>query len=209
MRWRSGIIVILLMVVAAGGRAEEDGGETVHLRRWYIGVQLGSGDRDQWDVFARDDLPTAPVDGPGRGGALLCGHRFGDRFLLGLHLGALQYDLTGSEDRLLDIEFLFTGTVLFRERDTLQPFLRGGFGAGGAGLDYEGGMATSYGTAVVAGAGFQIRLSSRLSLEYELTARFTNYLQAEDDPDDGPEQEWNVKTTHAGWRSGLGLMIWF
>jgi hypothetical protein len=117
--------------------------------------------------------------------------------------------MTGSTDRLLDVEALMTGTVLFRERDTFQPFLRGGLGGAGLALDYEGGEAFSYGTAVVAGGGFQVRLSSRFSLEWDLTSRFTNYHEVNDDPVDAPEQEWNIKMSQTGWRSGLGVMIWF
>lgn len=209
MTWRIGILMGLLMIVAGAAQAEGEAREDVHLRRWYLGVQLGSGDRDQWDVFARDDLPPAPVESPGGGGALLFGYRFGDRFLLGLHLGVLRYEMTQSDDLINDVEALVVGTVLFRERDTFQPFLRGGFGAAGVGLDYEGGTTFSYGTAVVGGGGIQIRLSSRFSLEWELAARFTNLLEVQDNPDDGPEQGWNVKTSQTGWRSGLGLMIWF
>jgi hypothetical protein len=207
--WRTGILLALLIIVATSVQAGTDDGEAVHLRRWYLGFQFGSGDRDQWDVFARDDLPQAPVESPGRGGAFLAGYRFGDRFLLGLHLGALRYDMTGSADRLLDVETLVTGTVLFRERDTFQPFLRGGFGAAAVVLDYEGGETFSYGTAVVGGGGLQVRLSSRFSLEWELTARFTNYHEVNDDPADAPEQEWKIKMSQTGWRSGLGVMIWF
>jgi hypothetical protein len=124
-------------------------------------------------------------------------------------MGALRYDVVDEPDHVMDFEALVTGTVLFRERDTFQPFLRGGAGAGGVLVDYEGGEAYSYGMAAVAGVGFQVRLSSRFSLEWELAARFTNYYEIEDDPDDGPTIEGRVQQSHAGWRSGVGLMIWF
>jgi len=207
--WRIGILLGLLVIGATSVQAGTDDGESVRLRRWYIGGQFAWGDRDQWDVFARDDLTPDSVESPGEGGAFLFGYRFGDRFLLGLHLGTLKYIQAGSAERLRDAEFLITGTVLFRERDTFQPFLRGGLGAGGVAQTYEGGTTVSYGTAVVGGGGLQVRLSSRFSLEWELTARFTNLLEAWDNPDEGPDQEWNVKTSQTGWRSGLGVMLWF
>ena len=66
------------------------------------------------------------------------------------------------------------------------------------------------GTATILGAGFQIRLSSRFSLEWEIVGTFTNFLEVFDNPDvEDPYEDWRVKTSHMGIRNGIGLMIWF
>ena len=97
--------------------------DEVKLRRWYLGVQGNSGERDQWDVFGQEDLPPAAVVNDGGGGGLLFGYRFGGRFLLGLQLTVTGHDLIEVPEQLYDVEALVTGTVLFRERSTFQPFL--------------------------------------------------------------------------------------
>jgi opacity protein-like surface antigen len=206
---RTVILLVSWLLAAAAAQAASPDSPGPKLRRWFVGVQANGGARDDWNVFARDDFPQGTVEERGSGGTLYVGHRFGDRFLLALSMGALRYDVVDEPDHIMDFEALVTGTVLFRERDTFQPFLRGGAGGGGVLVDYEGGEAYSYGLAAVAGGGFQIRLSSRFSLEWELAARFTNYYEIEDHPDDGPAIEGRVQQSHAGWRSGVGLMIWF
>jgi hypothetical protein len=208
-RWL--ILICTAAALVSGGRAVAQDKADIKLRHWYLGVQVTAGERDRWDVFGQEGLPPVPVAERGNGGGILFGYRFGDRFLLGLQLAVTEHDLEGVAERLFDTEFLVTGTVLFRERHTLQPFLRGGFGAGGTVLESPdgAGRSTSLGTAVVAGAGFQVRLSSRFSLEWELVANFTNVREIHIDSEAGASTIGHVKISNVGWRNGIGLMIWF
>jgi hypothetical protein len=211
-RRRIGILVGLLLILVGPTTAGAEEADQVKLRKWFLGVQGNAGGRDTWDVFGEETLPPAAVDNDGNGGGVLFGYRFGDRFLLGLQLALTRHDMVGVPEELFDIEFLVTGTVLFRERHTFQPFLRGGFGAGAVNLERPGGNGntTSLGTAAIGGAGFQIRLSSRFSLEWEIAGTFTNFLEVYDHPDEGePDESWRVKTSHIGLRNGIGVMVWF
>lgn len=183
--------------------------DEVKLRRWFFGAQVASGDRDKWDVFGSPDIPPGEVSSSGGGGGIQLGYRFGGRFLLGLQLTTLEFEFTDSTDKMRDITALFTGTVLFRERDTMQPFLRGGLGGGGVVLTEPGGYTVALGTAVSAGGGLQVRLSSRFSIEIELAADFRNFQEVQDRPDGGPDTDWSVRTSHMGERLGLGVMVWF
>lgn len=205
------ILICAASALAAGGPATAQDDAEIKLRRWYLGVQGNSGERDRWDVFGQEDIPPAPVVEKGRGGGFLFGYRFGGRFLLGLQLAVTGHDLEGVPEKLYDTEFLVTGTVLFRERRTLQPFLRGGFGGGGVVLEGSGGdgHTTSLGAAVIAGGGVQVRLSSRFSLEWEIVANFTNFFEVNNNSEGGTDTTGHVKTSNAGWRNGIGLMIWF
>lgn len=216
MNGRLVILAAALLMSTGGGDAPaatpaSPGGPA--LRNWYAGLQWSAGERDRWDVFNRDDLPPAAVQRLGRGGGLVAGRRFGDRFLLGLQLTLTAHDLAGVPERLFDAEFLVAGTVLFAERAVLQPFLRGGFGGGAAVLEHPGagdGRTAALGTAAIAGGGLQLRLDSRFSLEAEAVANFTNFLEVQTHPDgDAPEEDWRVKVSQVGWRIGLGLLVWF
>ena len=183
------------------------------LRHWYIGLQVADGERNKYDVFGKEDaLPGEVLDHNAQAG-FMAGYRFGDRFLLGLQLVVVQHNLSGTEDQLFDAEALITGTVLFRQRSTFQPFLRGGFGGNSVLLlrDGNSGYLSSIGPAVVAGGGLQVRLNSRLSLEVETVATFTNFFEVHDTSDDHlwPEDSWQVRTSNYGYRIGFGVVIWF
>jgi len=212
MRWRAAILAaVTALLLAAPTTAATDAPAAVKLRRWYLCLEGTTSVRDHWDVFNRDGLPPASVNRKGEGGGFVFGRRFGGRFLLGLQLAVARHDMAGVPEDAYDIEALLTGTVLFRERDTLQPFVRGGFGAGGVAFEHagDGGATTSIGTGAVAGGGLQVRLSSRFSLEFEAVAVFTNFLEVHDNPDGGPDSDWRVKTSNVGWRTGVGVMVWF
>ena len=185
----------------------------VKLRNWYFGFQIANGERNTYDVFGRKDaLPGEVIDHYGQAG-IMAGYRFGDRFLLGFQVVAVQHKLSGTEDQLFDAEALITGTVLFRQRSTFQPFLRGGVGGTSELLlrDENAGYLTSIGTAAVAGGGFQVRVSSRLSLEMETVATFANFFEVHDNSDEQtwPEDNWQVRTSNYGYRFGFGVIIWF
>jgi len=210
MRGPAAILLILAAGLAAAPAAAAGDG-AVKLRHWYVGLQGNTSVRDQYDVFNRDGLPPAAIDRKGRGGGFLFGRRFGDRFLLGVQLAVAEHDMAGIDQKAYDVEALLTGTVLFNERGTVQPFVRGGFGAGGVALDHpdDGGATSSIGTSAIAGGGLQVRLSSRFSLELEGVGVFTNFLEVHDQPDGGPDTDWRVKTSNVGWRTGLGVLFWF
>ncbi len=203
------LLTVATCLAAAPAAAADDG--AVKLRNWYLGLQGNTSVRDQYDVFNRDDLPPSAIDRKGQGGGFLFGRRCGDRFLLGLQLAVAGHGMAGSDQKAYDVEALLTGTVLFNERGTVEPFVRGGFGAGGVALQHpdDGGATTSIGTAAIAGGGLQVRLSSRFSLELEGVAVFTNFLEVHDTPDGGPDTDWRVKTSNVGWRTGVGVMVWF
>lgn len=210
---------LLLTGATVGARAETPApadssrtADAVKLRGWYFGLQWSAGQRDHWDVFGRVGLPPAAVEDLGRGAGMLVGHRFGRRFLLGMQFTIIEHNLAGVPQKLYDGELLITGTVLFRERATLQPFLRGAFGGGGVALQQADGSGhtISVGTATVAGGGLQVRLSSRFSLEAEAVADFTNFYEVRDQDNEGnSEAEWRVDTSQMGWRIGVGVMVWF
>ena len=205
-------VVLLGPLAATAARAADHDDGAVRLRGWHLGVQWTAGDRDRWDVFGRDDLPPAAVGEQGRGFGLQIGRRLGGRFLLGLQLAATKHDLAGLDQDLVDVEFLVTGTVLFRERSTLQPFVRGGFGGAGVVLEETETMPSTnaIGTAAVAGGGLQIRLGSRVSLEFEAVGTVTNVLEVNTERlGELPGEDWRVKTSHVGWRGGVGAMLWF
>lgn len=209
---------LMAMILAGAAVADtaagssDDGRGGVKLRNWTCGLQLSSADRDRWDVFGRDGLPPAEVEGPGGGIGLHLGRRLGGRFLLGLAFSFAEHDLPGLPQKIHDGDLLFTGTVLFNERATLQPFLRGGLGGGAVMVvDQDDDHRTiALGPATVAGGGVLVRLSSRFSLEFEAVARVTNYLEVHvDEGDQTGETQWRVKTSHVGWRIATGLAVWF
>ncbi len=205
--------IVLLVVVIAMPGVNPCAASEEELRGWYFGWQMSAGQRNRYDVFGWEGLPTGTVEEPGRGNGLMVGHRFGERFLVGLQIVFSQHHISGNNDHIYDGEALVSGTVLFRQRDTFQPFLRGGFG-GGAELiifDEVSGEAVSYGTAAVAGGGLQVRLGDRFSLELETMATFSNFFEVSDKADNKPwpEDIWQVRTSNYGMRVGLGLLVWF
>jgi len=203
--------VLLVLALAAPAQADDAGGPV--LRNWYLGVQGVNTWRSNFDVFGRSELRPGKVEDRGRGGGLVFGRRFGDRFLLSLQVLGATHDIADSDEDIADVEALVTGTVLFRETSTVQPFLRGGFGGGGEvlALGPDAGHVLSFGTATIAGGGVQIRLSSRFSLEFETVATFTNFLQVEDESaeDLWPEEDWQVRVSNQGWRTGTSIIVWF
>lgn len=205
------------LLLADAGRAVEapsaaapDG--AVKLRGWFLGAQAAAGGRDHWNVFGRDLLPPAPVADPSGGFGVHFGRRCGARFLLGLQLCVIAHDLEGLTEQLYDLELLLTGTVLFNAYGALQPFVRGGFGLGVVATENTEELpdTVAVGTAAIAGAGLQVRLSSRFSLEAEAAANFSNFFEVHTDRDGMTgEKDWRVRTSQVGWRVGLGMMIWF
>lgn len=208
---RLGWAALLILTLAAPAPAAAAEGPV--LRNWFLGVQGVNTRRTEFDVFGRTELPDGDADDRGRGGGFVFGRRFGDRFLLGLQVLGAKHTIADSDQDITDVEALITGTVLFRETSTVQPFLRGGFGGGGEVLELgpDAGHVVAFGTAAIAGGGVQIRLSSRFSLEFETVATFTNFLQVEDDSADDlwPEDDWQVRVSNQGWRTGTSLSIWF
>ncbi|MBE0566104.1 MAG: hypothetical protein IH621_09115 [Krumholzibacteria bacterium] len=204
--------LLLLMAGAAGVRAADGtaASDPVKLRGWYLGLQGTSGARDRWDVFNNDDLPPAAVQDVGRGFGLQLGHRFGGRFLLGLHFAVQEHDLAGLPQKLHDVELLFAGTVLWNERGTLQPFARGGLGGSAVAVDRAGGHIIAIGTAATAGGGLQVRLGAGFALEAEAALTFANLLEVRDQDSDGAtDDDWRVKASQVGWRTGVGVVVWF
>ncbi len=203
-RWLPGLLLALL--VAAPAIADE-----VELRSWHFGLQGVRGGRDGFDVFGRDDLNLGEVEESGRGGGFFLGRRFGDRFLLDLQVATTRHGLDGEADRVLVVDGLVTGTVLFHERATFQPFVRGGFGGGITVFEFpdDGGNVAALGMAAIAGGGFQLRASSRISFEFEGVATFTNFLEAQDERDGAIERDWQVRVSQVGWRVGTGVVFWF
>ncbi len=204
------VLMTIAMVLPEPGRCSTS---EVKLRGWYFSWQTATGQRSRYDVFGKEQLPTGMVEEKGWGAGILLGHRFGDRFLLGLQVVYAQHDISGGNDQLVDAEALITGTVLFRQTSTLQPFLRGGFGASSEIVVYDAvsGKVVSYGTAAIAGGGLQVRLSSRFSLELETVATFANFLEVNDSSELNPwtEEKWQVRTSNYGLRIGLGVVVWF
>lgn len=211
------ILAIALVVAFPALGADETGAsagtsQDVKLRGWTFGLQWSAGDRDRWDVFGRDGLPPAVVEGPDSGFGAHVGRRFGGRFVLSLAFSLCEHALTGAPEKLLDGELLLTGTVLFNERGTLQPFVRGGLGGGALALEQPDAdqPTVAVGPAAIAGGGLHVRLNSRFSLELEAIARVTNFLEVRDEGGHATgEEDWRVKTSHVGWRIGTGLAIWF
>lgn len=210
---RSALMALAALLVL--GAALPAAGEQPRLRRWQVGLQAVTTERDQFDVFAVPDIPAAAVESRGEGAGLQIGRRMGDRFVLGLQLVVAGHRMAGT-DRDLDplaVEVLVTGTVLFRERATLQPFLRGAVGAGGilAELGDDRGHLFSFGTATVAGGGCLVRLGDRVSLELEAVATFTNFIEVQNESTDPrwEAESWQVRGSDQGWRVGAGLQFWF
>lgn len=181
----------------------------VELRNWFIGATVCQSDRNRYDVFASAaSQPLTPSE-KGGGLALAVGHRFGERFVLGLRAVVIGRPTAGEAHKYTDAEALLTGTVLFRQSDTLQPFLRGGIGATSLFLDQPTGQYRASGTAAIAGGGLQVRLGAGLCLEFEAVSTFANYNQGRLKSADGDEQDWDLRTSNFGWRVGAGVVIWF
>lgn len=209
-------LLLVLLTTAAplwAGAGTPDQGARPQLRRWHLGLQGVGVWRDGHDVFGLPDLPAGNVARDGGGAGFLLGRRFGDRFLLDLQVTAARHDDADGQHAITSFEFLLTGTVLFRAQHTLQPFLRGAVGGGGEALILAGdpGHLASIGTATVAGGGLQIRLSSRVSLDLETVATFTNFLEVHDESEGDlwPQDSWPVRVSGRGWRTGIGVMFWF
>lgn len=211
-RW-IGFLVLALCLTGLPVRATdvEAAGE---LEKWFLTLQTGGTWRSERNVFGRYTLDGEVENTTDDGLGFAVGRRIGDRFLLAGQVTAFRHSISDSEDRMIDVEALITGTVLYRERDTLQPFLRGGFGAGGQVLDLQSddGALTVFGTSAVAGGGLQVLFNHRFSFEVEGVFTFTNFLQVEDDTDSnlgGDENSWQVRRSAWGTRFGLGLSVWF
>lgn len=202
--------VIVLMGLQTPAWGQQTSAE-VKLRRWHLGVQGVSSWRNTHDVFGRQESLSYLVEDKGSGLGLIFGCRLGDRFLLGVQALVAKHDLPNQPDRINDVEALVTGTVLFHQKSFLQPFLRGGFGLGGEYLIYgaETHHVFSFGPAAIAGGGFQLRLSSHLSLDFEGTATFVNYMTTTYRSDFWPDDSWKVRETNWGWRLGAGVVWWF
>lgn len=198
----------LLLVLTGVAQAEEP-----KLRRWYFGLQGVDTWRNTYEVFGLEGLPPGDLKDGGGGVGGLFGVRFGGRFLLGLQLVYSAHEIIDRPEIIADVEFLFTGTVLFREKDTWQPFLRGGLGGAGEYLDRSPnpGNLFAYGTGAIAGGGLQVRLSSRFSLDLEVVSTFANFLEVNNDSGGAPwpEESWKIRESNWGWRLGLGAMVWF
>jgi hypothetical protein len=211
-RW---VLVVLLLLLAFPALAADssDKAEGPKLRRWHLGLQGVSTWRDRYDVFGLPDTPPGEVSTYGHGAGLFFGARLGDRFLLDLQLCYAEHGLAGASEKLGDLEFLVTGTVLFRHTSTLQPFLRGGFGGGGLVMTFtdDPGNLFAFGTVAIAGGGTQVRLSNRFSLDLELVSTFTNFLEVLDETEGHlyPEESWQVRKSNWGMRLGVGLVFWF
>ena len=78
-------------------------------------------------------------------------------------------------------------------------------------LNPSAGHVISFGTAAIAGGGLQVRLGSRITLEFEAVATFTNFLEVVDDSSNNlwPQDSWQVRVSNQGWRFGTGVMFWF
>lgn len=208
MKQRCLVLVALVCALGSGVAPSFAADDEVKLRNWYVGLQTVRGERDKYEVFARPDLPPGEVEAVGSGGGFVFGRRFGDRFLLGLQAVMTSHRIADYEGDLYVGEALITGTVLFNERAVVQPFVRGGLGGGTAIVeqpDLDGNI-VSWGTAAALGAGLQFRVSSRVSFELEGVGTITNFFEVHDDDTD---EEWQVRTSHAGWRVGMGLYFWF
>ncbi len=204
------LVLLGSAVPAFAGDIEAEG----DLRNWYLMLQMGNTWRSEREVFGDISLDVEVDDASDGGMGLVLGRRFGDRFLLGLQVTAFRHQVSGSEQKMVDLDALITGTVLFRERDTLQPFVRGGFGGSGQVLDYpdDGGNLTAFGAGAIAGGGLQILFNRRFSFELEGVFTFSNYLQVEDSRsagEGGEDGSWQVRTSAWGTRIGLGLCLWF
>lgn len=212
MRRTPGIVILLLLGLAGAAHADEAAGE-VKLRNWHVGLQSTGSWRSRFDTFDRAGLPSGAVEAYGRGAGLVVGRRFGGRVLAQLQLTYAQHEIAGSGELLGDVEALATGTVLFGPTRTVQPFLRGGIGGGGQVIQLEddGGNVMSFGTAAIAGGGAQVRLGSRVSLEFEGVATFTNFLQVNDETKAAlwGGGDWQVRVSNWGWRVGAGVVLWF
>lgn len=202
-----------LSAAAPAHSAAAGDGEPARMRRWHVGVMSTASWRGRFDVFDREGLPPGPVEATGRGGGLVVGRRFGDRFLAQLLVAYAVHDVEGSAARLGDAEALLTGTVLFGPTRTLQPFLRGGIGGGGQAFEPAagGGAVFAFGPAAIAGGGMLVRAGDRVSLELEAVATVTDFLQVEDGTDDEAfgGDDWQVRSSHWGWRAGVGVQFWF
>lgn len=207
------VVLVFALVLAAIPALATDGQSDTQLRRWHLGLQSVGVWRDRFDTFDRAGLPPGDVASHGRGGGLAIGRRFGDRFLAQLQMVYAQHDIAGSDGKLGDLEALFTGTVLFGPTRTVQPFLRGGLGAGALFVESAdgGGDVYAFGPAAIAGGGAQIRLGSRVSLEFEAVATFTDFLEVHDETDDAAwgGEDWQVRVSNRGWRLGCGACLWF
>ncbi len=210
------LLVVLLLVVSmpvmGADNAASDTNE-VKLRKWHVGIQSAVTRRNTFDVFGVPGMPPGEVEDRGEGAGLFVGYRFGDRFLLDLQGTYGTHKIVDRPEEIGEAEFLFTGTVLFRERSTLQPFLRGGFGVGAQILTLtpDTGHLISFGTAAIAGGGLQVRLSSRFSLEFEMVSTFMNFLEVYDESSGNlwAENNWQVRTSNWGTRFGTGVVVWF
>ncbi|MBK6736218.1 MAG: hypothetical protein IPG61_19550 [bacterium] len=214
-------IVVAALGLAVPVHADEAGeppradrvSESPRLRTWHLALQSVDAWRNHFDVFDQPGLPPAGVDSRGKGGGMAIGRRFGDRFLAQVQFAIARHDIDDMDEQLIDIEVLLTGTVLFRPLRTFQPFLRGGLGGGGQALELpgNGGQVVAVGPVAIAGGGAQIRLGDRFSLEIETVATFTDFLEVHDESNDRlwDGDDWQVRISNRGWRTGVGLVFWF
>lgn len=183
------------------------------LPSWRIGLYGASTRAQRFDVFERPGLPPGPVEEKGEGGGVNIGHRFGDRFILDLQVLINRFDIEdGPEEMVLTLGNI-TGTVLFRQDQLVQPYLRGGIGGAGMALQFDEGQGHlySYGTGAVAGGGIMFRVSRHFSLEFEALAAFVNHLEVDNEASRQlwPEDSWSVRESSQSWSTSLGVSLWF
>ncbi len=202
-------IIMLLLLLPGYVQAQEP---EVKLRSWGLGLKSITAWYNTHDVFGKEILPETGIDEYGSGMEFTLSRRLGDRFLLGGQFVGSVFGVQDREEEILRLEAQFTGTVLFRERETLQPFLRGGVGVGFDLVKSHSneGEVTAYGTSALFSGGLQVRVSSRLSLELEAASTFINFLEVIDSTVDdlGPDESWRVRDSSWGWRLGIGATLW-
>lgn len=211
---KRGFLVLLWGAFAATLGWADEAGSPRDLPNWSVGVQTGFTWRNERDVYERFSLGTA-VETKNEGGfGLSFNRRFADRFILGLHVSGYLHSFQDDDRECLDFEALVTGTVRWRTRHTLQPFLKGGCGASGQELllPAAGGDVGALGAGAIAGGGVNVQVSRRIALELEFLTTFTNYVQVRDDSTlrlGGGDEDWQVRTSDWGIRVSLGLVLWF
>jgi len=163
---------IALIAAASPCRAHEITRE----KGFYLGLRLSTS-----NLHTDDETQEFRVDKNGGGLQLLAGYSFNRVF-------SLEFDILGAGHQTTspDIEARFGGFELFahyrwRPGHAFRPYVKGGLGAYGIGLDAGGESVNATGGGVPLGGGFDYFFTNHFSLGVDVTHRIVEYDQVQVD----------------------------
>ena len=175
--------------------------------RWLIGLDgLSSHIEDN------NDEDSISVDEKASGGALQIGYRFSPNFMLRIYGGTADHP---TSDPKVDIRFgggLFEGVYLYRDGQSLRPYMFGGVGGFGLESQQASLLYKAEGAGVSFGGGLHYLVSRRVSLHGSLRLEAVNWntVSVTYTAPDGGELAVETPVEESGFASKVtfGVAFW-